>query len=201
MRTNFIAFEGLDGSGLTTQATLLRNFFLSRNRDVILTKEPTDSLIGGLIRACLRKEWHTAPAVLQTLFAADRGHHLDTEIEPALKKGKIVICDRYILSTLAYGLLEVPLKSLLQLNEQFRKPNMTFIIDTQPKLCMDRIRRARPHIELFEDEARLLQIRKNYQSLRSQFPETFVIDGNRSVDEVYEDIQRIIVKKTVSGHV
>jgi dTMP kinase len=200
MRTNLIAFEGLDGSGLTTQATLLRNYFLTRGKDAVLTKEPTDGLIGGLIKACLRKEWKTSPAVLQTLFAADRAHHLENDIEPALKKGKIVICDRYILSTLAYGIVDVPLKYLQQLNDNFRKPNMTFIIDTQPKICIDRIKRARPHIELFEDETKFLQIRKNYQTLRTHFPETFIIDGNRTVDEVFGDIQRIIVKKIVTGY-
>lgn len=201
MRTIFIAFEGLDGSGLTTQAALLRNFFLARGKDAVLTKEPTDGLIGGIIRACLRKEWKTSPSVLQTLFAADRAHHLENEIEPSLKKGKIVICDRYILSTLAYGIVDVPLKYLSQLNENFRKPNMIFIIDTQPMICMERIKKSRPHIELFEDETKLLQIRKNYHSLKNHFPETYMIDGNRSIEEVFGDIQRIIVKKIVTGYV
>ncbi len=200
MRQNFIAFEGLDGSGLTTQATLLRNYFISRGKEAVLTKEPTDGLIGGLIKACLRKEWRTSPSVLQALFAADRAHHLETEIEPSLKKGKIVICDRYVLSTLAYGTLDVPLKYLAQLNDNFRKPNMTFVIDTQPKICMERIKKARPHLELFEDEARLLQIRKNYQNLRSHFPETYVIDGNRNVEDVFADVQRIIVKKSIATY-
>ena len=89
MTGKLIVFEGLDGSGITTQATLLRNYFLGKDKDAILTKEPTDGLIGGIIKACLRKEWKTDSLTLQMLFAADRAHHLSTEIEPAIKKKAI----------------------------------------------------------------------------------------------------------------
>ncbi|MBI4018582.1 MAG: dTMP kinase, partial [Candidatus Aenigmarchaeota archaeon] len=131
MAGRMIVFEGLDGSGTTTQATLLRNYFLNKGKDAFLTKEPTDGVIGGMIKAALRKEWKTTPFTLQMLFAADRSHHISTEIEPLLKKGKIVICDRYILSSYAYGSLDVSLQILKQLNAYFRKPHMTFFIDTQ----------------------------------------------------------------------
>ena len=105
MAGRLIVFEGLDGAGITTQATLLRNFFLSKDKEAILTKEPSDGLIGGIIKSCLRHEWKTNPLTLQMLFAADRAHHLVTEIEPAIKKGKMVICDRYVLSSLTFGSL------------------------------------------------------------------------------------------------
>ena len=91
MTGKLYVFEGLDGSGLTTQAALLRNYFLSKGKEAVLTKEPTDGLIGGIIKAALRDEWKTNPLALQMLFAADRAHHLTTEIEPALKKNKVVI--------------------------------------------------------------------------------------------------------------
>src|SRR3990167_2610775 len=128
MKGNFYVLEGLDGSGITTQASLLKNYFAGK---ALLTKEPTDGLICGLIKSCLRKEWKTSPLTLQMLFAADRAHHLDTEIEPALKMNKNVISDRYILSNIAYGSLDIPQGILLQLNANFRKPHVTFIIDTQ----------------------------------------------------------------------
>src|SRR3989304_1252387 len=108
MAGKFYVFEGLDGSGLTTQAALLRNYFLSKGKEAVLTKEPTDGLIGGIIKAPLRDEWKTNPLALQMLFAADRAHHLTTEIEPALKKGKNVISDRYVLSNIAYGSIDIP---------------------------------------------------------------------------------------------
>src|SRR3989338_4768889 len=114
MRGKFITFEGLDGSGITTQATLLRNYFLSKNKDALLTKEPTEGLIGGVIKAALRGEWKTNPLTLQMLFAADRAHHLNSEIEPALKRNKTVICDRYILSSLVFGSLSTSMDILKQ---------------------------------------------------------------------------------------
>ena len=193
MRGKFIVFEGLDGSGITTQATLLRNFLIAK-KDIILTKEPTDGLIGGLIKSSLRKEWRINPTALQMLFAADRSHHLDSEIEPSLKKGKYVICDRYVLSSLAYGGLEVSMPILKQLNANFRKPDLTIFIDTQPAICVERMKKARPHVELFEEQHKLEQIRKNYLSLKGFFPETVVIDGNRTPEEVLNDVKKAVGK-------
>ncbi len=194
MRRKFIVFEGLDGAGLTTQATLLRNWLISKGDDTVLTKEPTEGLIGGIIKSSLRKEWITSPMTLQMLFAADRTHHLETEIEPALKKGKNVISDRYILSSIAYGSEDIPQEILRQLNANFRKPHVTFILDTQPAVCIDRIKRSRHHIELFETEQKLQTIRKTYLSIKSMFSQTHVIDGNRRPEEIHKDIQKIIGK-------
>ncbi len=191
MPGKFIVFEGLDGSGITTQATLLRNYFISKNKDAVLTKEPTEGLMGGLIKSCLKKEWNTSPLALQMLFAADRAHHLQSEIEPTLKKGKLVICDRYILSSYAFGSLEVSLPVLKQLNSYFRKPHITILIDTQPKICMERMKKARPHVELFEEEHKLEQIRRNYLSMKNLFPETYIVDGNRAPEEVLGEIIKI----------
>lgn len=194
MPGKLVAFEGLDGSGITTQSTLLRNYLLTQGKDVILTKEPTDGLIGGIIKASLRKEWRTNPLALQLLMVADRSHHLATEIEPALKKNMIVISDRYILSTLAYGSPDVDMKILQQLNAGFRKPNLTIIIDTHPRVCLERIKKSRHHIELFEDEQKFNQTRNNYLSLKNFFPNTHVIDGNRTPEEVLRDVKKIVEK-------
>ena len=86
----FFALEGIDGAGLTTQTYLLANYLRKKGFEVVVTKEPTHGLIGGLIRAALRNEWKTSQDTLQLLFSADRAHHLRTEIIPALKNGKIV---------------------------------------------------------------------------------------------------------------
>ncbi len=194
MPGKLIVFEGLDGAGITTQATLLRNYLVSKNKDAILTKEPTEGLIGGIIKSSLRKEWSTDPLTLQMLFAADRSHHLKTEIEPALKRGKIVICDRYILSSLMFGSLNISVGILKQLNAEFRKPNMTFIIDTHPRICIERMKKARHHVELFEEEQKLEQIRRNMLSLKNFFPDTHVIDGNRAPEEILNDVKKIVEK-------
>lgn len=194
MAGRFIVFEGLDGSGITTQATLLRNYFTNNDKEAVLTKEPTDGLIGGIIKSALRDEWKTNPLTLQILFAADRSHHLVNEIEPALKKGKTVICDRYIMSSLVFGGLQISLPLLKQMNANFMKPNMTIFVDTLPRVCMERMKRARHHVELFEEEHKLEQIRKNFISMKGYFPETYVVDGNRSPDEVHADIVKLVKK-------
>jgi dTMP kinase len=189
-----IAFDGLDGSGLSTQANLLRNYLADKGVPVILTKEQTDGSIGGLIKSSLRDEWKTSPLALQLLFAADRAHHLASEVEPALKQGKTVICDRYILSSLAFGSLNINMEFMKEMNSKFRKPDLTFIIDTDPKECLERIRRSRFHVELFEDEKKLTEIRKNFLSIKNMFPNTYIIDGNRKIEEVFSEIRKIVDK-------
>ena len=190
----FIVLEGLDGSGITTQATLLRNYFINKGKDAILTKEPTDGLIGGIIKSCLRKEWKTNPLTLQMLFAADRAHHLVSEIEPALKKNKIVICDRYVLSSLVFGSLSTSMDILKQLNAHFMKPHLTIVVDTNPRMCIERMKKARHHVELFEEEQKLVQIRQNLIALKKYFPETYFVDGNRSHEDVHTDIKNLALK-------
>jgi dTMP kinase len=190
MKGAFIAFEGLDGSGLTTQSVMLRDHFINTGREVVLTKEQTDGLIGGLIKSCLKGEWRASPLALQLLFAADRAQHLRNEIEPALKMGKTVISDRYILSSLAYGAVDLDLNFLKQINSGFRKPDLTIIIDTKPETCLERIKSSRFGVELFEEKKKLEEIRRNYLSLKSHFPNTAVIDGNRKIEEVFEDVKK-----------
>lgn len=93
----FIAIEGIDGAGISTQAAKLKDWLTGMGRKAILTKEPTNGLIGGIIRACINKELALTPTTLQLLYAADRMQHLHAEIEPAIKSGKIVVTDRYAL--------------------------------------------------------------------------------------------------------
>ena len=190
----FIVLEGLDGSGITTQASLLKNYFAGR---ALLTKEPTDGLIGGLIKSCLRHEWKTSPLALQMLFAADRAHHLDNEIEPALRDGKIVISDRYVLSTYAFGTVDVSLETIKKINSAFRRPDITFFVDTPPEICMERIGKSRQHIELFEELGKLKNIRENYIALLKEFPNSHVINGNKKMDDIHKEIVRLVeTKKT-----
>ncbi len=93
-----------------------------------------------------------------------------------------------------FGSLGVSVGILKQLNAEFRKANLTFIIDTHPRICIERMKKARHHVELFEDEQKLEQIRRNMLSLKSYFPDTYVIDGNRSAEEIMKDIMKIAEK-------
>ena len=189
----FIVFEGLDGSGLSTQSLMLRDYFMDKGKDVMHTKEQTDGFIGGLIKAGLKHQWKTSPRGLQLLFTADRAHHLFAEIEPALDIGKIVISDRYIFSTLAFGGINVDMDFLKQINSKFKKPDITFIIDTPPETCLERIKRTRfQHLELFE---KIEKIRENYLSLKDYFPNVYIINGNRPKEEVFEEIKKIVEEK------
>ena len=122
-----IVIEGLDGAGLSTQAALLARYLRDKDEEVILTKEPTTSSIGNLIKAALKHEWNPSPLALQLLFAADRAHHLQNEIEPALRENKIVISDRYILSSLAFGSIDVDQEFLKRGNSTFIKPDLRYL--------------------------------------------------------------------------
>ncbi|MBI3413029.1 MAG: dTMP kinase [Candidatus Aenigmarchaeota archaeon] len=189
MQGRLIAIEGCDGSGLSTQTRLLCEWLRSKNLEVLQTKEPTENFIGKTIRSVLRKEIVTDQKTLQLLFCADRGHHLESEIIPALNNGKTVVTDRYIMSTLAFGSIDVDMEWLKKLNEKFPKPDLTIIIDVPESVSIERIKKSRPNIELFEETEKLKKIRGNYKKLSVEFPNTVFIDGTKTVDEVSGDIK------------
>jgi dTMP kinase len=187
----FIALEGLDGSGQSTQAQILANTLKPRT---LLTKEPTNNLIGGLIRAQLTGEWKSSPECLQLLFAADRAHHLEREIEPALKKGVHVITDRYFFSSVAYGALNLDWNWLVAMNTQFRLPDHTFFLDVPPKACIERMQKSRLELELFEKEEYLAKVYKNYLKMEKELPNFHVIPGEGRIEEVHESIMQVLRK-------
>ncbi len=184
MQGKLIAIEGCDGSGLSTQTKLLCEFLRNKNHEVLQTKEPTENFVGKVIRSVLRKEIITDRKTLQLLFCADRAHHIESEIIPALKNGKIVVTDRYIMSTLAFGSLDVDREWLKKLNENFPEPDLTIIIDVPEEVSMARIKSSRPKIELFEEAEKLKKIRENYKKLSKEFPNVILIDGTKTAEEV-----------------
>ncbi|HDI74614.1 MAG TPA: dTMP kinase [Thermoprotei archaeon] len=194
----FIAFEGIDGAGLTTQAILLERYLRERGFNVILTKEPTDGLLGGLIKAALRGEWKTDPATIQLLFAADRSHHVRHHILPALEEGKIVICDRYVLSSLAYGSVDLDYRWLYEINKVFPVPDITIILDLSPQIALSRIARSRFSYELFENSHKLNLVRKNYLKLAGEYGNSVIIDASKSIDDVHSEVVRH-VERVIKG--
>ena len=191
----FIVFEGLDGAGNSTQSMLLAEFLKGRGKDVLLTKEPTENPIGKIIRDVLQKKMKTSPVALQILFTADRGHHLHSEIEPALEQGKVVISDRYMFSTMAFGGLGADMEFLKHINSKFRVPDITFIIDVPPEVAIKRISSRQGDVELFEEAEKLEKTRKNYLKLKDQFPNVHVIDGDRPIEAVAAEVQKIVLEK------
>lgn len=191
----FIAFEGLDGSGSKTQASLLTNVLAKEGYRVYLTKEPTNNLIGGLIKGQLLGEWQSDAETLQLLFAADRSQHLEKEIIPKLEAGRIVISDRYAFSSIAYGSVEIEkIKWLEEVNDQFILPDITFLINMRPKICVIRTKESRLGLELYREEQKLAKIWVSYEKLAKDYPNFHIIDGERDEMEIVREIAEITKK-------
>ena len=191
-----IVLEGLDGSGQSTQAYLLKDFLEKLGHKAYVTKEPTSSLIGGLIRGQLSGEWKSKQECLQLLFAADRAHHLEKQIIPLLEKGVYVICDRYFFSTIAYGATEIKdWDWLVKLNDKFLLPDIVFFLKVSPEECIRRIQESRFEIALFEKENILKEVLKNFLKLVKEFENVYTIDGEKSIEEVAENIHQAIRSK------
>lgn len=193
----FIVFEGLDGSGQSTQAGLLKDFLLEKGNEVVLTKEPTlDSESGRKIRKVLDKELDISSKELQELFAQDRKEHLENTIIPALKQGKIVISDRYFFSSFAYGAANgLDLEWLIQINNLFLLPNITFLLEVKPETCIERIEGRGLEKTLFEKKEKLEKTWETYKILPGRFENVYLINGERSIDEVFKEIKEILSNK------
>ncbi len=193
----FLSFEGIDGSGKSTQTRLLADRLRSLGRDVVLTREPGGSEGAEEIRALVLRgdpdRWSAETELL--LFNAARRDHLERTIRPALAAGKIVICDRFADSTRMYqGLSRGDLRATADALHDLMigvEPDCTILIDMDPAVALARAR-ARPDAEArFEDFGLSLQeqMRAGFLSLADEFPDRFaVIDGNRDPDAVAQDV-------------
>jgi dTMP kinase len=153
-------------------------------------------MIGGVIRTILKKEWKVNMKTFALLFSADRAHHLSNEIEPALKNGYNVVCDRYILSTLAFNSERGTLEWLKQLNSKFKRPDFIFVMDVPGKICVERIKKSRFGMEFFEETEKLERVRKNYKKLKDYLPNTHIIKGyDRKPEEIHKEIVEILKSK------
>jgi len=193
----FIVFEGLDGSGQSTQAGLLKYFLLQEGRNVILTKEPTlDSNAGKKAREVLSEKNIVDPEELQRLFTEDRKEHLEKLIIPALKEGKIVISDRYFFSTFAYGVSDgLNLDELIEINNNFLLPDLTFFLKVKPEICIERIKNRGEQIKLFEKNEKLIRAWRTYEILPERFKNIYIIDGERMINEINGEIIQILNNK------
>ncbi len=196
----FIVFEGPDGSGQTTQAALLAVALRQEGVEVLVTKEPTGGVVGALIRAILQRKEVVSPRTLQRLFVADRQEHLLAEIIPALERGVTVISDRYFFSTVAFGSLDVPRSDLLRWNSDFLLPDLVVILDVAPEVCVERMKKSRTELELFEELGKLKRVRQVYRRLAEMFePIVVVVDGERSAAEIAVEILGIVRERFGDG--
>lgn len=187
----FIVFEGLDGSGQTTQVSLLGEFLSRNGYDVIKTKEPTQtSEAGKRIKEVLEEHIEIDPLEFQKLYAQDRKEHLENIVIPELKKGTIVISDRYFFSTFAYGTAHgSDLEELIELNDNFLYPDITFLLKVDPKVSINRIERRGDPQTLFEKQERLSKVWDVYSTFPSKFENVHLINGEESIEEVAEQIK------------
>lgn len=189
----FIAFEGLDGSGSQHYATSLARLMSREGYRVTQTSEPTSTMIGGLIRARLANEWNIAPETLQLLFTADRAEHLRSKIMPALDAGRIVVCDRYLLSALAYNVVLVnDLPWLRALNARFPTPDLTFVIQVDPKVCVRRLKLEQLELNMRAEEEKLREVWKEYARLAKESDAIHIIDGERDDIAIMDEIGQIV---------
>lgn len=210
----FIVFEGLDGSGQTTQAGLLKLWYRKKaKQEAFYTKEPSGGPAGVLIRLILGKRVGSADIdepyrpidelTLALLFAADRVDHLKNEILPQLAMGSTVIGDRYYLSSFAYQTLGSNYEWVRQLNSQCRSPDLMIFLDVRPDACLKRMKLQRQHVELYDEVSKLQQVRSNYlkaiDDLRGEGERIEVINGNRPVMEVHAEVVDLVKKLNFQG--
>ena len=183
----FIALEGIDGSGTSTHASLLTKWLGKKNIPVLRTHEPTDAPIGKLIRIILRDET-IPPATDALLFAADRVEHTIQRIEPALKKGIVVISDRYMESSIAYqSSSNLSIEWIETINQFATRPDLTILLDVSPTISLKRKRRRKPQ-DKFESIQFLTKVREIFLQ-RAKEQNFTVINAEGPISEVQKQIQ------------
>ncbi len=188
----FIVFEGIDGSGTTTQAQNLQNRLIKQNLPVLCQAEPTNGPIGSLIRQHLLQRVKFDSYTLALLFAADRTDHLFNKRNGVLEfmnKGYTVISDRYYLSSLVYQSIDIEEEFLLKLNSQVIRPDITFFLKIDPIIAMERKRKMTPITEVFEKKEQQEYFAKKYEYFVNEIEKVkkekiIQIDGQKNSEEI-----------------
>lgn len=214
-RGKFIVLEGIDGAGTTTQLNVLRDHFRRAGRRAFFTHEPSDGPAGMLIRLALQKRLVGAnydlhdpadappaaaaafdPGALALLFAADRADHMAAQVLPNLEAGRDVVCDRYLLSTLAYQGQHAELEWLLEINRPAIVPDLTLFLDVPPGEAEERMRGSRWKKEIFETLEQQRRIRSRYLELiQRHIPKVGrveIVDASRPAAKVSTDLLALV---------
>ena len=189
----FVTFEGLDGSGKSTQAELLRQRLEAAGREVVATREPGGTPLGEHVRELLLRGDAMTPWSEAALFTAARAQLVEDVIRPALDRGADVVCDRYLDSSLAYqGLARgLGIERVLQLNLEATGgllPDVTFLLLVDPEESHSRLGDERDRIEREDGDFRA-RVDDAYRQLAELFPRRVIaLDGSRPPDEIAEEI-------------
>ncbi len=206
MRGKFITFEGIDGSGKSTQVRMLADRLKREGFDVLATLEPGGTPLGKRLRAAfLETEETVAPLAELLLFAADRAQHVEFLIEPAILQGKIVVSDRYADATFAYqgagrGFSEGAVNQIIELATSGLKPDLTLFFDLPVEAALERTtsrstggeRKNRMDRETGEFYAR---VRRAYLKIAEAEPQRFrIVDANGSTEEVHARVLEVVTQ-------
>ena len=190
----FVTFEGLDGSGKSTQAELLADWLRAAGRTVLTTREPGGTPVGEAVRDLVLHGDELSPWTEAALFAAARAEHVELAIRPALERGEDVVCDRYLDSSVAYqgiarGLGE---SRVLELNLTVTGgllPDRTFLVLVDPEEARRRGGEDRDRIER-ETEEFMRRADEAFRSLAASYPARIVaLDGDRAAEEIAEEVR------------
>ena len=195
----FVTFEGLDGSGKSTQAALLRARLADKGEDVVATREPGGTEIGERIRELLLHGGHVAPWAEALLYAAARAELVERVIRPALERGATVVCDRYVDSSVAYqgGGRGLGVDRVLELNLTAvgdLLPDRTFLLLLDPARVRERLGSKNDRIEQ-EDHDFYARVDAAYRELADRFPDRIVpLDAGRPPGQLAEEVHGAVVR-------
>lgn len=192
-----VVFEGIDGSGKTTQARLLYEALKARNMDALLSREPTDGVHGRKIRELASRGRDTiSPQQEYKLFVEDRKSHVEDLIRPALDKNQAVILDRYYFSTMAYqGALGLDPEKIRRENESFcPRPDLVFLLTVPPRSGINRIKSSRRQApDLFEKEDYLKKVSAIFENLKDDY--IIKMDGTGDPADIQNKILALVDTK------
>jgi len=187
-----IVFEGIDGSGKSTQVRILQKILADKGLDVVVFREPSQSPWGQKIKEKAALPDSLSPEEELDLFIKDRKDNVRKNLRPALKKNKIVLLDRYYFSTMAYqGAKGIDVERIRRLNEQFAvRPDLVFILDVDAEKGLNRIQDRRNKDLLFERQDFLVEVRKIFRSFQGE--NIFHIDSVNTLDDISDQIASVV---------
>ena len=201
MKGKFIVIEGIDGCGSTTQSHKLAQYIFNKDKKnhIVLTREPANSEYMIKIRRLLASNHDPKENADEytRLFVEDRKHHLKELIEPALKYGSIIICDRYKYSTLAYQQTQgIELKKLIDMHAGMIIPDLTVIIDVPVDTALERLGKDERSKEAFEEKNFMEELRQNYLKLKKELKgeNIVIIDGSKPIEVVFDYVKKEVEK-------
>ncbi len=206
----FITIEGTEGSGKTSICKKLEEYFNAHNIESVFTREPGGSYVDSCqkIRELLLTHNDLDAHTEVLLFAANRCEHINKLIKPALNEGKIVVCDRFVDSSLAYQGMgrEVGIKKVKEINDfaiQELEPDLTIFIDLAPEIGLERIKKFRSNEINHLDQAPLMFHQKVYEGYKlinkSNKKRIKTVEGNQKIEDIFKDIIKIINDKLKEG--